>query len=112
MRLRVRKRVKIPGLPVFLNFTQRGLTSWGVRLAGWSWNSRRPGRSRLDLPGPASLELGGDRSPDRGRRHSRLLLVAVAAVAITAAGVLLGAWTVAGIAHTLARAALAAARFH
>jgi hypothetical protein len=74
MKLRIRKRIKVPLLPVFLNVTQRGLSSTSVKIGPWSKNSRRPGRSRLDLPGPVSLELGDGPNPGRSRWRPRLLL--------------------------------------
>lgn len=60
MRYRMRRTVKIG--PVRLNFTQRGFTSWGLKIGPWAWNART-GAHSLDTPGP-----GGLRS--RGRRRS------------------------------------------
>lgn len=41
--------------PLRLNFTQRGFTSWSVKVGPWSWNSRQR-RQRVDLPGPFRWE--------------------------------------------------------
>lgn len=49
MRFRARKRLRFG--PLVINLTQRGFTSWGVKLGPWSWNSRTR-RQRVDLPGP------------------------------------------------------------
>lgn len=37
--------------PLRLNVTQRGFTSWGLKVGPWSWNSRTRAH-RLNLPGP------------------------------------------------------------
>lgn len=51
MPLMFRKVVRLG--PVRLNFGNRGLTSWSIRIWRWSWNSRTR-TSRVDLPGPVS----------------------------------------------------------
>jgi len=110
----MRKRVKLPLLPVFLNFTQRGLSSIGVKILGWSWNSQRPGRSRVDLPGPFHAELGGDRPPTPWRRSRNLLALLITVVAVIAGGVDLGLWAapwpLAAIGHGLHAAVAFTAR--
>jgi hypothetical protein len=115
LRIRMRKRVKLPLLPVSLNFTQRGLSSIGVRILGWSWNSRRPGRSRVDLPGPFHAELGdapGDRSPGNRRSYGRgVLAVPVVAIAVIGIGAALGLWAVSGAVGAIEHAVAAAVSF-
>lgn len=39
--------------PLILNFTQRGLSSWTIKIGRWSWNSKAKAH-RVDLPGPLS----------------------------------------------------------
>jgi hypothetical protein len=39
--------------PLRLNFTQKGLSSWSIKIWRWSWNSRSRA-NRVDLPGPWS----------------------------------------------------------
>jgi hypothetical protein len=39
--------------PIILNFTQRGFSSWSIKLGRWSWNSKTRAH-RVDLPGPLS----------------------------------------------------------
>ena len=54
MAVRGRRRVAIG--PLILSFVSRGfldwrLSSWGVKVWRWSWNSRTD-RQRFDVPGP------------------------------------------------------------
>jgi len=58
MGLLFRRTIKIG--PLRLNFTQRGFSSWSLRIGRWSWNSRSRSH-RVDLPGPVSWRQ------DRGR---------------------------------------------
>lgn len=51
MGLLFRRTIKLG--PLRLNFTQRGFSSWSLRIGRWSWNSRRRSH-RVDLPGPLS----------------------------------------------------------
>jgi hypothetical protein len=51
MGLMFRSRKKIG--PIILNFTQRGFSSWSIKIGRWSWNSRARAH-RVDLPGPMS----------------------------------------------------------
>ena len=51
MGLLFRRTIKIG--PLRLNFTQRGFSSWSLRIGKWSWNSRSRSH-RVDLPGPLS----------------------------------------------------------
>jgi len=46
-----RSRKKIG--PIILNFTQKGFSSWSVKIGRWSWNSKARAH-RVDLPGPLS----------------------------------------------------------
>jgi hypothetical protein len=39
--------------PLRFHFTQRGFSSWGLKVGRWSWNSRTRAH-RVDLPGPFS----------------------------------------------------------
>lgn len=39
--------------PLRFHFTQHGLSSWGIKIGRWSWNSRTRAH-RVDLPGPLS----------------------------------------------------------
>ena len=39
--------------PLILNFTQRGFSSWSIKIGRWSWNSKARAH-RFDLPGPWS----------------------------------------------------------
>jgi Protein of unknown function (DUF4236) len=47
--------------PLVLNFTQRGFSSWGLKIGPWSWNSRTRAH-RVDLPGPLSWKQDKKRS--------------------------------------------------
>jgi len=58
MGLLFRRTIKIG--PLRLNFTQRGFSSWSLRIGKWSWNSRSRSH-RVDLPGPLSWKQ------DKGR---------------------------------------------
>lgn len=60
MPIQYRKTAKFG--PLRLYFTQRGLSSWGLKLGRWSWNSRTRSH-RVDLPGPLAW-----RQKPRGRR--------------------------------------------
>lgn len=37
--------------PLRLNFTERGFSSWSLKVGRWSWNSRTR-RHTVDTPGP------------------------------------------------------------
>lgn len=52
MRFRARKRIKIG--PFYLNFTQRGFSSWGVKLGPFSHNFTRR-TSHVDIAGPGGF---------------------------------------------------------
>ncbi|GIJ45680.1 hypothetical protein Val02_25660 [Virgisporangium aliadipatigenens] len=39
--------------PLVFNFGKSGMTSWGLQIGRWSWNSRTR-RQSVDLPGPVS----------------------------------------------------------
>jgi hypothetical protein len=51
MPFRFRRRTKFG--PLVFNYSRKGLTSWGLQIGRWSWNSRTRG-NRVDLPGPTS----------------------------------------------------------
>jgi hypothetical protein len=65
MPIRARKSFRIgpPRFCVRFTFTQRGFSSWGIRVGFWSWNARTRQHS-VDLPGP----LRWQSAPKRGRR--------------------------------------------
>lgn len=48
MGFKFRKRVRVG--PVVLNFTQRGLSSWGLKVGRWSWNAKSR-KHTVDTPG-------------------------------------------------------------
>jgi hypothetical protein len=51
--IKFRKRMSLG--PVKFNFTQRGLSSWSLKVGPWSWNSRTKKHS-VDLPGAFSWQ--------------------------------------------------------
>ena len=58
MRFRGRKTVRLG--PVRLHFTERGFSSWGVRIGPWGWNAKTRKHS-LDTPGFGGVTWGGRR---------------------------------------------------
>lgn len=56
MRFRARKTFRFG--PLFFSFTQRGFSSWGIRLWRYTWNAKTR-RSTFDSPGPGSVTWGG-----------------------------------------------------
>ena len=55
-RFRARKTFRLG--PLFFTFTQRGFSSWGIRIGPFTHNfSRRS--SSVDTPGPGSVHFGG-----------------------------------------------------
>lgn len=58
MRFRMRKTISLG--PLRLNFSQRGFTSWGLRIWRWGWNART-NRQSFDTPGPGGVTWGGRR---------------------------------------------------
>lgn len=58
IRFRARKTLRLG--PLRLNFTQRGFSSWGLKVGPWSWNAKTR-RQSLDTPGPGGLHWGGKR---------------------------------------------------
>jgi hypothetical protein len=60
MRFRLRRTVRLG--PIRLHFTERGFSSWGVRVGRWTWNNRSR-RHTVDTPGPGYLQSR------RGRRR-------------------------------------------
>lgn len=55
MKFKARKTFRLG--PLYFNFTQRGFTSWGIRIGPWSRNVTR-GTWTVDTPGPGSLHGG------------------------------------------------------
>lgn len=53
-----RKRLRFG--PFVVNAGKSGVTSWGLKVGRWSWNSHT-GRHRVDLPGPFSWTSRGRR---------------------------------------------------
>jgi hypothetical protein len=51
MPIHFRKRMRVG--PLVFNFGRGGLTSWGLQVGRWSWNSRTRAH-RVDTPGPTS----------------------------------------------------------
>ena len=51
MPIHFRKRSKFG--PLLFHWGNSGLTSWGIKIGRWSWNSRTR-RQSVDLPGPVS----------------------------------------------------------
>ena len=58
MRFRLRRTHRLG--PVRFHFTERGLSSWGLRVGPWTWNSRTR-RHTVDTPGPGYLQSRGRR---------------------------------------------------
>lgn len=56
MRFRARKALRFG--PLVIHLTQRGFSSWGLRLWRWTWNAKTR-RSTFDTPGPGSVAWGG-----------------------------------------------------
>lgn len=56
MKYRMRKTVNLG--PVKLHFTQRGFSSWSIKVGPFTWNSRTR-KKHLDTPGPGGFEWGG-----------------------------------------------------
>jgi hypothetical protein len=58
MRFRVRKTVRLG--PVRLTLSEKGFSSWGLKLGPWSWNARTR-RHTIDTPGPGAFHSRGRR---------------------------------------------------
>jgi uncharacterized protein DUF4236 len=58
MRFRARKTFRLG--PLRLNFTERGFSSWGLKIGPWSWNARTR-RHTIDTPGPGAFHSRGRR---------------------------------------------------
>jgi hypothetical protein len=58
MRFHVRKTLRLG--PVRIHLTERGFSSWGLKLGRWSWNARSR-RHTIDTPGPGYLRSRGRR---------------------------------------------------
>lgn len=56
MKFRARKAIKLG--PLRLNFTQKGFSSYSIRVWRYTWNSRT-GQSRFDTPGWGGVVWGG-----------------------------------------------------
>lgn len=61
MKFRARKVIRLG--PIFFTFTQRGFSSWGLKVGPFTRNFTR-GTSTIDTPGIGSLHFGGKK---RGR---------------------------------------------
>ena len=53
MGFKLRKRLRLG--PLVLNVTQRGLSSWGLKVGRWSWNAKTR-KHTFDTPGPGYWE--------------------------------------------------------
>lgn len=62
MRFRARKRLQFG--PFYATFTQRGFSSWGIKVWRWTRNFTR-GTDTVDTPGPGSLHFGGRKRRSR-----------------------------------------------
>lgn len=56
MRFRARRRLRFG--PVVINLTQRGFSSWGLKMGPWTWNAKTR-RHTIDTPGPGSFQSDG-----------------------------------------------------
>lgn len=54
MKFKFRKSQKIG--PIKLNFTERGFSSWGIKIGPFSWSSKTR-KKKIDTPGPGHVEL-------------------------------------------------------
>lgn len=60
-------RKRKPFGPFSVNMGRKGITSWGIKLGRWSWNSRTR-KHRVDLPGPFHwTSRGRKRQPRQAR---------------------------------------------
>lgn len=53
MRFRLRKHIDVG--PVRVNLTQKGVSSFSLKLGRWTWNSKRGWT--YDSPGPGSVKF-------------------------------------------------------
>jgi len=58
MGFKMRRHVRLG--PVVLHFTERGLSSWGLKVGRWSWNAKTR-RHTVDTPGPGYWQSKGRR---------------------------------------------------
>lgn len=58
MRFHLRKTLRLG--PVRIHLTERGFSSWGLRVGRWTWNARTR-RHTLDTPGPGYVRSRGRR---------------------------------------------------
>ncbi|HTF49495.1 MAG TPA: DUF4236 domain-containing protein [Pseudonocardia sp.] len=58
MRFHLRKTLRLG--PVRVHLTERGFSSWGLKVGRWTWNSRT-GRHTINTPGPGSFKTKGRR---------------------------------------------------
>lgn len=56
MKVRARPHIRLG--PITLNMTERGFSSWSIKIGRYTWNSRTH-KSHVDTPGPGSIEFGG-----------------------------------------------------
>jgi len=62
VKFRMRRRFRLG--PLYINLTQRGFSSWGLKIGPWTWNATTAKHS-VDTPGPGSFHSRGH------RRHRR-----------------------------------------
>jgi hypothetical protein len=58
--IRFRARRTVSFGPLRLQFTERGFSSWGLRIGRWSWNARTR-QHTVDTPGPGYVQTRGRR---------------------------------------------------
>ena len=54
MRFKLRRSIRIG--PIRLNVTEKGFSSWSIKLGRFSWNSRTR-KKTFDTPGPGHVEM-------------------------------------------------------
>lgn len=64
MRFHLRKTLRLG--PVLIHLTERGFSSWGLKVGKWTWNART-GRHSIDTPGPGSIRTSGRRRKGQQR---------------------------------------------
>ena len=63
MGFKVRKTVRLG--PLRLHFTQRGFSSWGIKVGRLTWNART-GKTTVDTPGPGYYQTRGRQRGSKG----------------------------------------------
>jgi hypothetical protein len=54
VKFKLRRSIRIG--PIRLNFTEKGFSSWSIKLGRFSWNSRTR-KKKFDTPGPGHVEM-------------------------------------------------------